>query len=56
MDEAKENVDDALEQLKSAEKNQKKAGKCTKCLIWIIVLLLIGVALIIYFNFFYHSG
>ena len=51
MAEAENNADKAVDQLVSAEKNQKKAGKCTKCLIVMILLLLIGLGCFVYFTF-----
>lgn len=48
---AEQNVEEAHEQLKQAATHQRRAGKCTRCLVILIFLLLISVALIIYFNF-----
>ena len=56
MAEAENNADKAVGQLVSAEKNQKKAGKCTKCLIIMILLLLIGLGLFVYFTFIKKSA
>ena len=48
---ADNNAEEALDQLKKGRKHQKSAGKCMKCLIAIIILALIAVGLIVYFNF-----
>ena len=48
---ADNNAETALKELGSAVKQQKKAGKCQACLMWLIVCILIGVSLIIYFNY-----
>lgn len=51
MGEAEKNADDALIELKSAANHSRKAGRCTKCLIWLILILVLGVGLIVYFVF-----
>ena len=55
MGKAEKNADEALDQLKSASKHQKKAGKCTKILIALIIIILIAVGLVIYFEFFHNK-
>ena len=48
MQKADENAEEALGELKSAKNYQKKAGKCQRCLMWIILLALIIAGVIIY--------
>ena len=45
------NAEEALDELKQAASHQKKAGRCTKWLICIMFCMLVGVGLIVYFNF-----
>ena len=48
MQKADDNAEEALGELKSAQNYQKKAGKCQRCLIWIVLLALITAGIIIY--------
>lgn len=50
MADADKKVDDARKELDSAQKYQKKGGKCVCCLVWIIILSLGILALILYFS------
>ena len=46
MGEADKNAEKALEELKGAQKHQKSAGKCMKCVVILVVIIIIAVAII----------
>ena len=50
INKADENADEGLQELKSAQNYQKKAGKCQCCLIWIILIALVTSGIIVYFK------
>jgi len=55
MEAANKNTKDAVKELGSAQKHQKKAGCCQRFLICIIFLGLIITGVIIYFAFFHDK-